>query len=427
MIDDFRPAPRRIKSLQENKHTLKDHVSANSMTAPDVEVTHQHAAEAHPVLEAVRVPIVPDFSAPVVKEQWITRLKRRWPPTKKEALIISGIVVLLASGGGAALTLFKSVPPPVKSAPVAIKTLPPKPVVPTTVASNLSGLPVDPSLNAKPVTGVMIENSVFARPQSGLSQANVVYEAIAEGGITRFLALFQDTNPGNIGPIRSVRPYYLQWAMGFDAPLAHVGGSPEALSDMQAWGARDLDQFFNGGSYHRISTREAPHNVYTAVDTLTQLSIAKGYTSSSFTPWLRKTETPTKLPPTARAIDLTLSGPLYNVHYDYDAASNSYKRSEGGAPHLDANGNVQLSPKVVIALVMPFAIQADGKHSEYGTIGSGQAYVFQDGLLTVGLWNKTDTKTNMSFTDSAGKPLPLNSGQTWLTAVTDVSKISSAP
>lgn len=423
MIDDFRPLPRRDKSLQENTNTLK-------VEEPPTET--QLSATTAPEQVTIPAPIFEPLNALLettprqsFKAKLVGLLALRWPPTKKEYIAGVLIILLIASGVGTML-IFNKPPKPVAATPVVAKVVKPKPVVPTTVASNLSGLQVDPAINAKPVIGVMIENSEYARPQSGLSQASVVYEAIAEGGITRFLTLFQDTNPGDIGPIRSVRPYYLQWALGFDASLAHVGGSPEALQDIKDWGAKDLDQFYNSGSYHRISARDAPHNVYTAVDTLTQLAVSKGFTSSAFTPWTRKPEAAAKLV-TAKNIDLTLSGPLYNVHYAYDAASNSYQRSMAGAPHLDANGSVQISPKVVIGLVMPYAIQADGKHSEYGTTGSGAAYIFQDGTVTIGQWNKADQKASMNFTDAAGKPLPLNAGQTWLTAVTDAVKISSAP
>jgi len=114
---------------------------------------------------------------------------------------------------------------------------------PTTEASKLTGVQVDPAVNQRPTTAVMIENSTAARPQSGLDQAGVVFEAIAEGGITRFEAIYQDSQPAYLGPVRSVRPYYIQWALGFDAAIAHVGGSPEALSDIKTWNAKDLDQF----------------------------------------------------------------------------------------------------------------------------------------------------------------------------------------
>jgi hypothetical protein len=141
---------------------------------------------------------------------------------------------------------------------------------------------------------------------------------------------------------------------------------------------------------------------------------------------VRKKEAPAKQP-TIKSIDLTLSGPLYNVHYDYNPTSNTYNRSEGGKPHIDANTNAQISPKVVIALVMQYGIQSDGKHSDYNVIGSGQAYIFQDGGLTTGQWSKTDNKSQVTFTDSSGNPIKLNPGQTWLTAVTGADRVKYAP
>src|SRR5581483_7848643 len=139
-----------------------------------------------------------------------------------------------------------------------------KPKAPTTVASPLTGVQVAPALAARPVTGIMIENSDFARPQSGLQDAGVVYEAIAEAGITRFLALYQDSSPQYIGPVRSLRPYYIDFAAPFQASIVHVGGSPDALSEVKSGGFRNLDEFYNGDYFTRISARDAPHNVYTS-------------------------------------------------------------------------------------------------------------------------------------------------------------------
>jgi hypothetical protein len=276
----------------------------------------------------------------------------------------------------------------------------------------------------------MIENSTDARPQSGLGQASVVFEAVAEGGVTRFLALFQDTSPDNVGPIRSARPYYVAWDLGFDAAYAHVGGSPDALADIKAWGVHNLDEFANGGSYHRASTRAAPHNVYTAISTLNQLEDSKGFVTSVYSGFPRKTPAPVKQP-TAASINLTLSGPLYNAHYDYVATSNSYNRSEGGAPQIDANTNQQISPKVVIAMVVPEsrgALDASGAYySDYNVIGSGAVYVFQDGTLTTGQWTKSSNTSQITFTDASGQPIKLNPGQTWLSAVSTASGVSYTP
>lgn len=347
-----------------------------------------------------------------------------WPPGKKEW--ITFIVLILLIGGGIAGYLITH------HKPATLKPIPKVTDISKTVPSTLTGLPVDPSVNQRTVTGVMIENSTDARPQSGLGQAGVVFEAIAEGGVTRFLALFQDTAPSNVGPIRSARPYYEQWALGFDAGYAHVGGSPQALADIKAWGVRDLDQFANGSSYHRVSSRAAPHNVYTSITALNQLEVNKGYVTSKYTGFTRKKKAvPSKQPPAAKSINLTLSGPIYNAHYDYNATTNSYSRSVGGAPQIDANTNKQLSPIVVIAMVVPYSLgeldSSGAYYSNYGVIGSGPVYVFQDGEVTTGTWTKTGNSAQITFKDATGKTILLNPGQTWLTAVSTADKISYTP
>ena len=306
----------------------------------------------------------------------------------------------------------------------------------TTVASPLTGLQVDPTLAARPVTGIMIENSDAARPQSGLQDAGVVYEAIAEAGITRFLALFQDASPQYIGPVRSLRPYYIDYAAQYQASIVHVGGSPDALAEVSNGSFRNLDEFANSGAFWRISTRYAPHNVYTSFANLDKLNQSRGYTTSAYTSWPRKQDKKLAVP-TAKTIDFSISSPDFYAHYDYDAASNSYLRSEGGAAHLDLvsaadKTGVQLKPKVVIAIVVPQsqgALDASGAYyTDYTTNGSGTAYIFQDGGVTQATWNKADQGTMLTFTDGSGKPIKLNAGQTWITLVSDTNKVSySAP
>jgi hypothetical protein len=425
MISDFKPAPR-SKSLQ----TAIDNLSQQRQT-PDTNdpfQTPEEVAAATPSSEtpaAANAGVVANGQRPPLAHH-LSKLTRHWPPSRKQAIIGGAIaLVIIVSGLGAWLLLHHS-PKPVAAAPKISAVKKPAVVVPTIVPSVLSGLPVAPAVNSRPITGVMIENSIDARPQSGLDQASVVFEAIAEGGITRFLALFQDTQPDNIGPVRSSRPYYLQWALGFDATYGHVGGSPEALADIKSWGVKDMDQFANSGAYHRISTRYAPHNVYTSSAALSQLEASKGYGASAFKGWLRKADKPLATP-TAKSIDLAISGPTYNAHYDYDVVSHTYKRSEGGAAHIDADTKVQISPKVVIALVMAYSLEPDGYHSSYTVVGSGQAYVFQDGGVTIGNWNKADSASPLTFSDSAGKPLALNAGQTWLSAVRAASNVTSSP
>jgi hypothetical protein len=362
---------------------------------------------------------------PKKQSKWRRLNKLNWPPGKKEWVIIA--ILLLLIGGGAGYALVH------KNKPATIKPIPKVEPGDATVPSTLTGVPVDPSVNKRTVTAVMVENSPQARPQAGLSDAGVVFEAIAEGGVTRFMALYQNTAPSNVGPIRSARPYYVQWSMAFDAGYAHVGGSPDALADIKAWHVRDLDQFANSGSYHRISSRAAPHNVYTSISALNQLEVQKGYSTSVYKGFTRKKKAvPNKTqPPAAKTVNLTLSGPAYNVHYDYNATDNTYSRSVGGAPHIDATTNKQIAPIVVIAMVVPYSLGAldssDAYYSNYGVIGSGPVYVFQDGGVTNGTWAKKSNTDQITFTGSNGKPIMLNPGQTWITAVSDTGKVSYTP
>lgn len=423
MADDFGPGKKPAKSLREGL----EGPSAKTPTTdyfikPDQVASADDAATPGPEGQSrLDAPAAPPSS-----DSWHARLTSRlpgWPFGKREWLASAAII--LVSGSIVGLVLHNFGPKPVAKATVpkirkvtpAIKTVP----------SVLTGLAVAPEVNQRPVTGVMIENSLASRPQSGLSEAGVVFEAIAEAGITRFLALYQDTAPGDVGPIRSARPYYVDWLMGFDAGYAHVGGSPDALNAIRTKGVKDLDQFANSGSYHRAGHRSAPHNVYTGVETLVQLQAAKGFTTSKYTGLARKAETKPGQPAGARGIDINISGPSYNVHYDYAAETNTYHRSMGGAPHMDANGNRLINPKVVIALAAGYSLAGDGYHSQYQTLGSGTARVFQDGQATDVTWHKPDERSQLTFTDAAGKPFKLNPGQTWITAVSGLDRVTFGP
>jgi hypothetical protein len=299
-----------------------------------------------------------------------------------------------------------------------------QPLQRTTVASRMTGVQVAPELNDLPVTGVMIENEPHARPQAGLAQADMVYEALVEGGITRFLALFQESRPDRIGPVRSVRPYYLDFSVPYDAAIAHSGGSAKALAQIRNEGIKAIFHGDNLSTFERTSERVAPHNLYTSRTKLLAAQSRGGYTISTYTGLARKrAETPIATP-NAKAIDLRISSFLYNPHFDYDPAYNSYKRSEGGKPHSDERG-LQISPKAVVALVTPHSYV--GIYSQYGVNGRGAAYIFQDGTVVQGVWSKADRQSQLVLTDAAGAVLPLNPGQTWITLVASAAEVKIAP
>ncbi len=361
-------------------------------------------------------------SVPKKRFAWFRNMSRR----KKIILITSAVVLVLASAGAASwwFVLRDTTPGGQSSTSTKKKKEAAKP---TTVAANLTGLQVASDINDRPVIGVMIENSPDSRPQSGLKDAGVVFEAVAEGGITRFLALFQDTQPTYVGPIRSVRPYYLEWLLGFDAAIAHVGGSPDALSAIKSQNIKDLDQFANAGSYERVKSRFAPHNVYSSIQTFTDLSAKKGFGKSQYTGLARADKEAPAATPTAKTVDTTISSALYNVHWDYDQPRNLYLRNQAGKAHIDEKSNEQIAPKVVVVLVMQKGIMSDGKHTSYATTGSGKAYVFQNGVATEGTWQKTSSKSQLTLTDTAGASLKLIPGKTWITVVDGAEDVVYKP
>lgn len=345
------------------------------------------------------------------KQQWAKF--RLWYQQHPRLFWIIAVAAVIVVAGG--IIILFALQKPVKSAAVIKKIEIVKPVV--KYYSPLTGeLVANEAATKQAVTGVMIENSPDARPQSGIKNSGVVFEAIAEGGITRFLVFYQQEKPQLIGPVRSLRLYDIDWLSAFDASIAHVGGSSQALTEIRNGSHRDLDQFFNSGSYWRATDRYSPHNVYTSFDKLDALNNAKGYTASTFTGFSRTDGKPIAKPD-ATNINITISSSLYNSSYIYDAKTNTYARSQAGAPHMDREGG-QITPSVVVAIRVDETTELqDGYREVITTTGSGQATIFQNGTAIPATWHKADQNSQIDFTDSSGKDIPLVRGQTWIAAV----------
>jgi hypothetical protein len=345
------------------------------------------------------------------------------------------LAVIIVTGVGVLVLLAQYKSPKLT---VAAPVVHPKPV-PAIYYSPLTGDVVpDKATTTRAVTAVMIENSPDARPQSGIKNSGIVYEAVAEGGITRFLVLYQEQQPTLVGPVRSVRPYYVDWLAPFDASIAHVGGSAKALGEVRNGQYRDIDEFFNSGAYYRSTDRVAPHNVYTTFARLNALNAAKGYTSSTFTGFPRvpivqkkttvKPKTNAKPVPAltpATTINVNISAyNLYNSTYTYDKTNNDYLRNQDGAPHLDREDG-QITPRVVIVIKVPTqTVMEDGYREEMQTVGTGQGDVFQDGTVEPITWQKTSTPSQIHFLDSNNKDVPLERGQTWIAAIATDKTVS---
>lgn len=346
------------------------------------------------------------------KLTWFRRFRDFIQRHRVATIIICSVLIIFLGSAIAYMLIYK---PPVAQVPSAVTVQKQEEL---NYYAALSGVKVSKQSEVTaPVTAVMIENSPSARPQSGLKQAEVVYEAVAEGGITRFLVLYQQNKPSLIGPVRSIREYYVDWMTPYDVCIAHVGGSAAALKTVRKGGYCDMDQFFNAGTYWRATDRYPPHNVYTDSKKLSALEKAKKHTQSDFTGFARQ-DTPEEMPKTNAAnITINFSSASFNTTYKYNAKSNTYARSIAGKTHKDREKGA-LTPNVVVAMkVKMTAVSQDGYRESINTTGKGDAIIFQNGTATKVTWKKSSVDGELSFVDSDGKEVALNRGQTWIAAV----------
>lgn len=295
--------------------------------------------------------------------------------------------------------------------------------------------------------GMMVENSVDARPQSGINAADVVYEAIAEGGITRFLLVYYCHDAPYIGPVRSARVYYIELLQQYGLlPLyGHVGGAntpgpADALGLIRKlkWaGYSDLNQFavpfpYYYRDYDRLPDRATEHTVYTSTKKLWDYAEKKRKLTNvddqgvswdkGFSP--RKYVDGSALgTPKASSIKFHFweGRPDFEVDWQFDASTNSYKRVNGGQPHIDKNTGKQLSAKNIVIMLTPETFVNDGyengSHMMYKTVGAGKALVFKDGDAIEGNWRRAKVTDRLEFLTTAGKVIEFNRGKVFVELV----------
>lgn len=272
--------------------------------------------------------------------------------------------------------------------------------------------------------GIIVENHPDARPQAGLEQASIVYEAIAEGGITRFLALYGTNEAEKVGPVRSARTYYVDWANGYDAYLAHVGGNIDALDKIAAEKILDLDQFRYPSSYWREKTSgvASEHTMFTSTLKLRGQAQKLNYsTANNFTVY-NFTDDPvdkTVLPDTQKvSVNFSSSSSSqYDVAFNYDKTTNSYKRTLAGKNHVDKVSGNQLSPKNIVVMTVqrkPTITRINESGYIMTTVGSGVAKFYINGVETVGTWKKNTKEDREIFYDSSGSEITFGRGQLWI-------------
>lgn len=342
-----------------------------------------------------------------------------------------------ARGGPSASALVTPSPSPTprptpspSPSPTPSPTPEPTPVL---VPAPLTGALVGPDAVLQHPIAVMIDDHSRARPQSGLSEAAVVWHAPAEGGIPRYMAIYQDTMPTSVGPIRSAREYYIAWAAEWRAVYVHVGGSPQALATLRSKGRGQLvfnaDEFRWGGTYiWRIKERRAPHNTYTDGPNLRKLAGRLGADDGPLVPaW---TFGPDALPedrPAGGTIEFAYQ--RSRVSYAYDQRTNTYVRSvPGESPQVDASTGRVIAPKNVVVMLMRFGPLNDGhpeKHRlEAQVVGSGTAWIATNGSTIKGTWKKASQTGPTQFFDGDGRPVTLTVGQTFINVLQSGTRVT---
>jgi len=326
-----------------------------------------------------------------------------------------------------------SIAPPGSASPTVAPTPTPSPT-PILVPAPLTGRLVSPAAATRHPIAIMIDDQFDARPQSGFNSASVVWQAPAEGGIPRYMMVFQENIPTDLGPVRSSRYYYIAWAAELRALYVHAGGSPQALDALRSQGSGQLvynaDEFRWGGSFHRISTRFSPHNLYTSGAKLRAIAKTVGAKDGAIKwPWTFAPDVPFLFRPVGGRIVVDYGLGTNIIRYDYDRTTNTYLRSVTGEKRqVDAATNGRVAPKNVIVMQMHFGPLNDNnpkKHRlEAQIIGSGPAWISTNGVTIAGTWKKTSLKSPTRFFDKAGNPVVLTIGQTFVQVMKTTDSIS---
>ena len=307
----------------------------------------------------------------------------------------------------------------------------PTPVpTPTPVAavSNGAWIPADKAeLTTRHPIAVMIDDQAAARPQSGLAVADVFYQALAEGGIPRYMAIFQVNDPKAVGPVRSARRYYVGWAKEWRALYAHAGGAPNALAALRQANRKtiwDADQFRYSTTLYRITQRPAPHNVYSTGTKLRALGRRLG-AKAPFTEPLWTFKDPAELAERPVGGSIVVPYRANRITYRYDRDSDRYVRGVTGAKtQRDWTTKAVVAPSNVVVLFMgtgqlrndALGQANEKKHRlDIRYIGTGKAIVFRDGQVIKATWSKKSETAPTRFLYASGahkgEPVPLVRGQ----------------
>ncbi len=309
---------------------------------------------------------------------------------------------------------------------------PTTPETTTTVASTTTTPPPTYPLTGRPVTdtgkagraavAVKIDNVAAARPQAGIGAADVVYEEFTEG-VTRFVVVYHSNDADLVGPVRSVRPADPVIVTPLRGLLAFSGGSPGAEALAREAPLTLVTEADTAVMYRRPG-RTAPHNLYTSTQGLYMRVPAEAGSPPKFAEFLTDGRTFTGAGAVPVSTISLVPAPYVTASYDWDAASGVWLRTTDGRPHLVEEGRI--APTTVVVQFTPYQFFVDDYDVQYPeVVGAGDVWVFAAGSLVQGTWRKDSPEAVTSFTDSAGAPIVLPPGQTWIHLVAPGSTVDT--
>ncbi|GAB6109548.1 DUF3048 domain-containing protein [Fusibacter bizertensis] len=283
----------------------------------------------------------------------------------------------------------------------------------------LTGLYSENDLTSRRPFVVMLDNQYMARPQAALSEADIVYEILAEGLITRYMAVFYGNYPEHVGPVRSARPYFIEKASEFNPYYVHVGGSMQALSDIRKFQMADIDGLVSG-AFWREDHKKIPHNMYTSSDSMLKDATRLGYTSTTPVSFLDFNKSFTIIDgKDASEITFVYKEPVksdpigYYTSYKYNDEKHLYYRYTNGEPHVDENTKEQLTcTNILVQYAKTTVLDSDGR-LDVDLITSGKGKYYTAGKVMDITWSKESVEATTEFFDIQGNPIKLNPGVTW--------------
>jgi hypothetical protein len=269
---------------------------------------------------------------------------------------------------------------------------------------------------------VMIDNSYTVRPQAGLAQADIIYEALAESNITRLLAIFDKNNVAEkVGPVRSARSYYMDWAQEYGGIYMHVGGSPQALADIKKYNFTNIDQIGAGEIYFwRDQKLKMPSNVFTSATNWLRAGeikeVESSNASSSINILWHYVDTPAPDETQKPEITIKYSEDYYKANWRFNNALQQYQRWQDDEKFSFDTGDQAAVSNVIVQVVDAQLIDIERRSMD--TQKGGKVYIFNALGQQSGQWKYINNRTRF-FNEQGTEQLKLLSGHTWVQIIND--------